>query len=175
MRRLWILGSLLVLALALAALAGPRLLAAAQEGTPVVTEGAMGEGFTYEQIAFGTVDVLPPAPADINFFRIRMAPGVSLPIGAEDPGLGPQLVEAGTLTVRGFTEEIVDRRVGGGEGAVPAGGEAELGAGESFVWEPYVGGEIANEGDEPVVLLTVNIFPVGAATPAAGGMATPEM
>jgi hypothetical protein len=143
----------------------------AQEATPVITQGEMGEGITYEQIDFGTVNVLPPAPATINFYRVRLDPGVSVPIGAEDPGLGPQLVESGTLTVRNFTEDIVVHRAGGGEETVTAGAEATLETGDRFVWEPYVGGEVANDGDEPVVLLTVNIYPVDAATPEAGAMA----
>jgi hypothetical protein len=143
----------------------------AQEGTPVVTQGAMGEGITYEQIDFGTVHVLPPAPATINFYRVRLAPGVSIPIGAEDPGLGPHLVESGTLTLRDFTAEIVIHRAGGEQEVVMAGAEAMLGAGDSFVWASFVGGEILNDGEEPVVYLTVNVFPVEAATPETGEIA----
>jgi hypothetical protein len=106
----------------------------------------------------------------INFYRIHLDTGVSIPVGAEDPGLRPQLVESGTLTVRNFTDDIVIHRVGGGEETVSSGAEATLSVGDSFVWEPYVGGEIGNDGDEPVVVLTVNIFPVGAATPEAREM-----
>ena len=148
----------------------------AQEGSPVVTQGSVGEGATYELIEFGTVDVLPPAPASIYFFRSRLEPGVGLPfVGAEGSDVAPHLVEAGTLTVRDFTADVVVHRAGGGQETVPAGGEASLGAGDSFVWEPYVGGEIANDGTEPVVFLNLNIVPVDAATPEAGGMAaTPE-
>lgn len=144
---------------------------AAQEATPVVTAGSMGEGITYEQIDFGVVNVLPPAPAAIGFYRVQLAPGVSIPIGAEDPGLGPHLVESGALTVRNFTADIRLQRAGGEREMLSAGGEATLMTGDSFVWEPYVGGEIANDGDEPVIYYTVNIFPTDAATPAAGEMA----
>ena len=169
----YLLSLVAVVALGLAVVLGTRMGAVAQESTPVVTQGEMGEGITYEQIDFGTVDVLPPAPATINFFRIQAEPGASTLIGAEDPGLGPLLVESGTLTVRGFTEDIVIHRAGGAQETIAAGAEATLGTGDRFVWEPYVGGEIANDGDEPVVVLTVNIFPVegAAATPMAGEMA----
>ena len=180
MRRVWIAAPVVAVGLALA-FGAARLPADAQGGTPVVVQGSMGEGITYEQIDFGTVEVLPPAPATINFYRWRFSPGVSVAIGAEDPGVYPLLVESGTLSVRGFTEDIVVRRAGGGEETVAAGAAATLGPGDSFVWGPYVGGEIANDGGEPVVVLTVNIvvvveFPVGAATPGAGGTAaTPEL
>ena len=169
MRRIVILVSIIGLSLAVVLGSHPR--ADAQEGTPVVTQGDMGEGITFEQIDFGTVDILPPAPATINFFHARLEPGAGIPVGAEDPGLGPQLVESGTLTLRGFTADVVVHRADGGQEVVPAGAEASLGPGDSFVWEPYVGGEIRNDGDEPLTFYTVNIFPVGAATPEAGEMA----
>ena len=160
-----------VVTVSLAVALGAHPGAVAQEATPVVTQGEMGEGITYEQIDFGTVDVLPPAPATIGFFRVQLDPGARIPVGAEDPGLGPQLVESGTLTMRDFTDDIVIRRAGGEQEVVPAGAEASLEAGDSFVWEPFVGGEIANDGNEPLIYYTVNIFPVGAATPEAGAMA----
>lgn len=172
----YVLSFVAVVTLGLAVGLGAHPGAVAQEATPVVTQGEMGEGITYEQIDFGTVDVLPPAPATIGFYHARLEPGVSIPIGAEDPGLGPHLVESGTMTVRNFTEDIIIHRTDGGQEVVPAGVEASLGTGDRFVWEPYVGGEIANDGDEPLIYYTVNIFPVGAATPDAGEMAaTPAM
>lgn len=169
--------SRLVVGSAVAALiAGDRQSAWAQEATPVVTEGDMGEGITFEQIDFGVVDVLPPAPAAINFFHARLEPGASIAVGAEDPGLGPQLVESGTLTVRNFTADIVIQRADGEEEVVSAGVEVTLGAGDRFVWEPNVGGEMANDGDEPLLFYTVNIFPVSVATPeAATTAATPAV
>ena len=53
--------------------------------------------------------------------------GAGIPVGAEDPGLGPQLVESGTLTLRGFTADVVVHRADGGQEVVPAGAEASLG------------------------------------------------
>jgi hypothetical protein len=160
-----------VVALGLAVFFGGHSLAGAQEGTPVVTQGSMGEGISFDQIDFGIVNVLPPAPAAINFFHARLDPGASIPVGADDPGLGPQLVESGTMTVRNFTADIVIHRADGTEEVVPAGTEASLGPGDLFNWEPFVGGEVANDEDEPLIFYTVNIFPVDAATPAVAEMA----
>jgi hypothetical protein len=157
--------------LGLAVVLGAHSGAVAQEATPVITEGEMEEDITFEQISFGTVNVLPPAPATINFYRVQFAPGASFIGPAQDPSLGPQLIESGTLTVRNFTADIVIHRANGEEEVVPAGTEATLGVGDSFSWEPFVGGEIVNETDEPVVILTINIASVGAATPGEGEIA----
>ncbi len=97
---------------------------------------------------------------------------MGIPVDAEDPDLGPHVIESGTMTVRNFTDDIVIHRTDGGQEVVPAGAEASLEAGDSFAWEPYVGGEVRNDGDEPLIFYAVNIFPVGAATPEAGEMAS---
>jgi hypothetical protein len=137
----------------------------AQESTPVVTQGSMGPGITFLQIPFGTVDVLPPAPASITIYQLTIQPGASFTSPA-DSGLGAQVVSSGTLTLRGFTADVVIHRADGRQEVVPANVEAALGAGDAFVWEPDVAGEIGNDGTEPVIVYSVNIVPV-TATPEA--------
>ncbi len=85
------------------------------------------------------------------------------------------MIAARRRSERNFTEDIVIQR-GGEQEVVPAGAEASLEAGDSFVWEPSVGGEVRNDGDEPLIFYSVNIFPVDTATPEAGErVATPAM
>ena len=53
---------------------------------------------------------------------------------------------------------------------MPAGTEFTLGAGESFVWPPFVAGELRNDGPEPALTLLAYLAPAEAeaTTPAAG-------
>ena len=170
----------LVLALGLAVvLVGGRAQAGAQEATPApgpIQPTITGEIAFLEEIGFGTVDALPPAPASIGFIRVEVAPGAGVAYPPGDPGLGAHLVESGTLTLRNFSEDIVVTRAAG-EGTpgpqasevLPAGTETQLGPGDGFFFPPVVAGEFHNDGTEPVVLAIVLIFPE-AGTPDAGAV-----
>ena len=148
--------------------------AIAQEATPAPATG-LPEGVTPEFIAYGPAQVLPQAPADIAVFRLTLDPGSSLPSVEVDPIGSFIIVETGKVAI---TVENVDLTVGrlpatGFPSAddfetVPAGTEVTLMQGDSLYVPPLVAGELRNDGQEPAVLLVVNISPI------PGGTGAPE-
>jgi hypothetical protein len=48
------------------------------------------------------------------------------------------------------------------------GDETQLGPGDGFIWTLSLGGEVRNDGTEPVVVATVDICPETEGTPEAG-------
>jgi hypothetical protein len=175
MRSLSILVTLVAVSFAVV-LAGGRTLVNAQEGTPEAAEGAIPEGVSFEQTSFGTVEAFPPAT--VNLYQVRVEPGASFSFPETDPGLGLHVIESGTMTLFGFTADLTVTRAAGmatpgaqSQEVVPAGSEVTLGPGDSFTWEPYVAGEVRNDGSDPLLFVTITLHPVGAATPEAGEMA----
>lgn len=145
---------------------------AAQDATPAAGEGGAPAGVTFEPIAQAVVDQLPPAPADVFFLRLTLAPGASFPLNPADPSLVLVGVESGTFSVRALTEVQVARVVIAGTPVaaevVAEGVEFTLSPGESAIFPPFVAGEVRNDGQEPAVALVAGIEPIGAlATPAA--------
>jgi hypothetical protein len=159
----------LVLATALLGLAaaGPLAGSLAQEATPEAAETGLPEGITAEAVSFAPVAAFPPTPASVDLIRVRVEPGAGVFFPETDPGLGLHLVESGALTLRRFSAAVVVRRAGGGEEVLPAGAETRLGAGDTFVFPPFVAGEWRNDGAEPAAFTVVLVVPAGAAAPPA--------
>jgi hypothetical protein len=170
-RRALFTGGLMTLVLAGLFGAGRISGAIAQEGTPPAGLGV--EGAVFEPLAFGSVPVLPPAPASFQLVRVRMQPGGHISVPADDPGLVLIWVESGTLTTTNTTPVSVLR------GAllatpeaqpfedIPAGAEVTLGPGDSFIGPPHSGGESRNDGPDEVVFLIAGLSPEAAATPTS--------
>ncbi len=184
MRRLPVLG-LLVVAVLLGALALAGLRpAVAQDATPPPGEGEFApEGVTFEPLGFGTAEELPAAPADLALFRVGLDPGATFPVEEDDPSAALVYVEAGAFTFRVEGPIRVTRAAtlaafatpgAVEEGAVPApeeipaGTEFTLEAGDSAVFPPNVPGEARNDGAERAVALVAIVAPPEAGTPEAG-------
>ena len=160
------------------AVAGPAG-ALTQEGTPPPEEEfELPEGVSFEALGYGAVAELPAAPAELSLFRFGFEPGAGFDLD-EEASVAFVYVEAGVLT---FTMEgpmTVLRAAGAGtpfpvETETFAAGEAfELAAGDSAVFPAGVAGEVRNEGDEPVSVLSADVGPTQGqvGTPDA---ATPE-
>ena len=148
--------------------------AVGQEATPEPpAQVVVSADITAEPTNFGIVDAFPPAPASITLLRIQMPPGSSIAVPASDPGLGATVITAGAVTLRGFTADVVVIRANQAQEVIPAGTDAELGPGDTFVWQPFVGGEIRNDGTEPAEQMVIDLRP-GAEMPEAGeAAATP--
>ena len=165
----------LVLAVAFTAIvgqmgAGPVPEMAAQESfaTPGPGEFELVPGQIGRELAGGLVPEPPAAPVYLNLLRFTNAPGSVFTGTADDPSVGLILVESGEVTVRLEGPATITRATGAEE--VAAGTDFTLGAGESFLWPPFVAGELRNDGQEPAVTLLAYLAPVEgeAETPMAG-------
>jgi hypothetical protein len=145
----------------------------AQDASPAAEEFGPPPGVAAETLAFGMVDALPVTPAMIFLDRLTIDPGVSLPAEPGDPNFAFTLVESGSLTILSDTPLAIARAAALAEalespGTMPeieettADTDVTLSAGDSIVFPPEVGGELRNDGTEPVVLLGVVIAPVDA-------------
>ncbi len=141
----------------------------AQEGTP--ESGMAVEGASFEPLAFGSVSVLPPAPAAFQLVRLRIAPGGHISVPPGDPGLVLIYMESGTMTSSSTASTSVMRAAMLATPAVPpfesiaAGAEFTVGPGDSFVGLPGDGGEFRNDGTEEAVALIAGLQPEAAGTP----------
>lgn len=148
---------------------------AATEATPAAREEAPA-GITFEPLAFGAVEQLPPGPAKIDIVRTTIAPGVTFP---QDARVGVEVdhVEAGSLTLRTTGGPAVQVVRGVAELGTPGtepiismvspGQEVTVSAGDAFFIPAgsVTGGEVV--GNTEVVALIAIIEPLGetAATP----------
>ena len=163
-------------------------MATAQNGTPAPDGGAPpaeagpDPRVRYEPLASGPVPALPGAPAELVLIRLRIEPGGTFALDPGAPDATLYVVRAGALTVR-LAAPVRVRRVGeitaeeraaavatadpGAplEEAVAAGETVVVGRDDSFVVPPRTGGELRNEGSEPVVVLAGTIVPGAAGTP----------
>ena len=122
----------------------------AQESTP--TAGAAGV-----EIAPGvTFELLPSSEDPPTLYRLRLAPGVSLPF-VDDPAISLVYVESGALSLK-LDAAVSDTRPDGTE-TQEARRAVKLGQGDYFVLPPLVAGEIRNEGQEPVSMVIAAITP----------------
>jgi hypothetical protein len=151
-------------------LAGSSL-AHAQEATPAAETGTP-EGISFEVADLGTVNAFPATPAGVTLFHVRVEPGAGLQF-PPDPGLGLHVVEAGTLTIRNFSADVVVTRAApagsdepGTQEVLAAGDETTLAPGDSFIFPPDVAGEWRNDGPDLAVFTVVLVVPAGGATPA---------
>ena len=183
MRRLALLGSVVAIVLVGLLAAGQATDAVAQEGTPPADEFELPEGVSFEALAFGLAEAVPPGPTGLALFRARLEPGARIDLDP-DPSYFMVYVEAGALTFRVDTPVRVTRAAAGtpaatGQGPeatpeeVAAGTEVTLRAGDAALFPPNPGGaagEVRNDGQEPAVALVVSAGPAegagAAGTPA---------
>lgn len=153
----------------LAALLGTGVVLApvvsAQDATPSASPSAspaapvQAEVTTLMQEEFAE---FPRASMTIRLLRITLEPGASTPMHTH-PGPEFDLIESGELTLETDGEAPVTRANGDTEisGADPL----VLGAGDYVVYPAGTGMYYINDGDEPVVLLSSVILPVGSDYP----------
>lgn len=107
-------------------------------------------------------DEFIPAPMTVRLLRITLEPGASAPMHTH-PGPEFDLIESGNLTVRTDGEAEVTRANGDTE--VSADQDLVLGGGDWIVYEPGTGMSYENAGEEPVVILSAVLLPVGSEFP----------
>lgn len=172
MRRFIVCLSLaLVVMLSLVATSGWSTNAQEAFSTPGPTEFELAPGQIGREVASGRFKEPPAGPLHMGLLRVTNDPGsVSRGGGPDDPTGALILVESGTVTVRLEAPSTIPRTVGPEE--VPADTDFTLGPGEAFVWEPFVVGEIRNDGQEPAVTFAAFLAPADWAfeesTPTAG-------
>jgi len=172
-----------LLLLGLVVAAWPVAHTAAQDGTPAPEELAL-EGVSFEPLAI-TAGVTLPNRGDLVVVRITLEPDAVLPSDPNDPSLAMVLIEAGELTFNidgpvavtragAFAPALATAEAGGAfvapEETVTAGETVTLQAGDVAFLPPNVGGEVRNEGTEPVVGLAFLVAPPneGEAVPTEG-------
>lgn len=151
-----IITALAVLMLALAPATGAQ--EATPEASPAATPAAEGEASGEVLIQYD-VDTMPNAPMTVRLLRITLDPGASVPMHTH-PGLEFDYVESGTLTTRSDGASIVN--VDGQQ--IETTEPQTLSAGDWVHYPADVGMNLANEGDEPLVLLSAVVLSVGADT-----------
>ena len=124
----------------------------AQQSTP--TAGATGV-----EIAPGvTFELLPSSEDPPTLYRLRLAPGISLPF-VDDPAISLVYVESGALSLA-LRAAVSDARPDAtSEGEEDAGQAVVLSQGDYFVLPPLVAGELRNKGQEPVSIVIAAITP----------------
>ena len=178
MTRLALFGPVVAIILAGLLVAGRPVTTVAQEGTPAADEFELPEGVTFEGLAFGVAEALPPGATGLGLSRARLEPGARIDLDP-DPGAFLVYVESGALTFRVDTPVQVTRAVAGTPAAmdpaaapedVAAGTDVTLEQGDAALFPPNPGGapgEARNDGQEPAVALVVFAGPAedgGAAT-----------
>jgi len=129
------------------------------------------EGATAELLAVGQLPSSLPQPAGIGLQRVRIDPGGSIVVPADDPKVVLFYVESGTLTVRSTVPAVVTRGAAlatpgtQAQEEIPAETEFTMRAGDSSLSPAGSGGELRNDGGEEVILLASLIAPLPAATP----------
>jgi quercetin dioxygenase-like cupin family protein len=136
---------------------------ASPEATPAATPAGATPTAATDQL--GTVlmqhqfDQMPNAPMTVRLLRITLEPGAAVPMH-NHPGIEFDLVEAGTLTAR--TDGTMTVNVDGAESETSD--PQTLSAGSWAMYPTGTGMSFANEGEEPVVILSAVILSVGADT-----------
>ena len=147
-----IITALAVMLLALVPAAGAQ--DASPEASPAASPTAGGDVLIQYD-----VESMPNAPMTVRLLRITLEPGASVPMHTH-PGLEFDYVESGTLTTRSDGASVVS--VGGEQSETSE--PQTLTAGDWVHYPSGVGMNLANEGDEPLVLLSAVVLSVGADT-----------
>ena len=141
--------------------------ALAQDSTPAPESGPP-ESFELAPGVIADSVVLVEGSEDPVKYRLHFEPGVTYSI---EPGVNLELayVETGSLT---FTLDapIVVGQMGNVDSAgetISAGTEVTLSAGQYFVLQPGVAGELRNDGSETATVSIAGVEVAGMATPAA--------
>lgn len=121
------------------------------------------EGITARTVASGSIEVLAPGTANLNFGRIRLAPGAVLPFDPRDPSAVLVYTSSGVLTFRVEAPITVARRESPGTPVpiepetVAANTEFTLHSGDSALFPPAIAGEVRNDGGEEGIAWVVNV------------------
>jgi hypothetical protein len=169
--------ALVVVTLVAAYLAfGPSRHAGAPTGPPVnhsallapatPAPSAMTDEVLLETTLFGLAYDLPTTPALIHLDRIQLPPGASISFPPDDPGLSAYTIESGMLTIN-MIDDVPVTRHGQLRGLVYGGEDTQLKPGDGFVRKATIGGEIRNDGTEPVVYAVIRIVPETPEEPAS--------
>lgn len=143
--------------------------AVAQDATPAASPVASPAASPVAQAEVQSTNLMRtqfdefiPAPMTVRLLRITLEPGASAPMHTH-PGPEFDLVESGELTVRTDGEAEVTRANGDTE--ISADQELVLGGEDWIVYEPGTGMSYENTGDEPAVILSAVLLPVGSEFP----------
>ena len=153
---------------ALAGILGASLLlspvAFAQDATPPAsTPVASPEAVVVEEpvvtnLMTAQIDELPPAPFTVRMLNITLQPGAITPMHSHH---GPEIdmIETGEITIRSDGDARITRADGTEE--ISSGNEIALTEGDMVHFPAGVGQFFENTGDEPAVMLSAVIIPVG--------------
>lgn len=128
-------------------------------GTPVASpEASVVQEPTITNLMTAQVDELPPAPFTVRMLRITLQPGAITPMHTHH---GPEIdmIESGEITIRSLGDAPVTRADGTEE--MSTGDEMTLTEGDMVHFPAEVGQFFENTGDEPAVMLSSVIIPVG--------------
>lgn len=125
---------------------------ASPEAAPTVAEP------TVTNLMTAQVTELPQAPFTVRMLRITLEPGAVTPMHTHH---GPEvdMVESGELTIRSLGEAPVTRADGTAE--VSSGENVLLGVNDMVYFPAEVGMYFENTSDQPAVLLSAVVIPVG--------------
>jgi quercetin dioxygenase-like cupin family protein/uncharacterized protein YgiM (DUF1202 family) len=149
----------LIIAIGISLLLALSPAASAQEATPAATPeapvaaetGELGEVLITHDIA-----EMPRAPMTVRMLRITLAPGASVPMHTH-PGVEFDYVESGTLTAR--PDGTMVTSIDGTESETSETENLEVGS--WVVFPEGTGMNLANDGEEDVVLLSAVMLSVG--------------
>jgi hypothetical protein len=145
---------------------GPSTSVPALQAPATPAPSDMTEGMVLQTTNFGIAEELPEAPVSIHFDRIELPSGASSFSPASDLGLGAYVIESGTAILNP-TEDIELFQDGQPHGVTFGGDDTQLEPGEGFILEPNIGGEIRNDGTEPVVFVVISVVPGTPEEPAS--------
>ena len=149
MRRLASLIAVLVVLIGVGVLVA-RPAVTAQEVAERMKAGTV-EGATAELLAVGQLPSSLPRPAGIALQRLRIDPGGSIVVPADDPKLVLFYVESGTLTLHSTVAAVVTRAAALAtpgtqtQEEIPAETEFTMRAGDSSLSPAGSGGELRND------------------------------
>ncbi len=126
--------------------------------TPGPDEFLLAPGQIGRELTSGRFENPPAGPLHLGLLRVTSEPGsVSTGGGPDDPTGALVLVESGEVTVRLEEPARITRTTGPEE--APANTDFILGPGESFIWEPFVVGEVRTDGQETAVTFAAFLAP----------------
>lgn len=128
-------------------------------GTPVASpEAVVASEPVVTNLITAQIDELPPAPFTVRMLRITLQPGAITPMHMHH---GPEvdMIETGEITIRSLGDAPVTRADGTEE--MSTGDEVTLNEGDLVLFPAEVGQYFENTGDEPAVMLSSVIIPVG--------------
>jgi hypothetical protein len=154
------LAGLVLISMAMVAAGVPR--AVAQDATPQGPADSfeIAPGVTADSFLFAEGQEAP------TNYRLHFAPGVTYEI-APSEALELAYVESGTLALV-LEHDLLLGEVGASGQLIAAGTTVTVAAGQYFVLQPGVTGEVRNEGTEPATVSVAGIMPgMSSATPEA--------